>query len=126
MSYKLVGTLKKEIAEYWGIEEHKNKPIVVFEDRKEHVIESHLKDFKNVEEIEKVYDSLHRIIKNPDYVFYNAKAKGLEYYKELDNHVCVAVRINAGNSLKIKSWYPASVTKISNRKKKELELKSKS
>ena len=123
MNYKYVGTLKEEIAEYWGIAEHKNKPILVFDNRKKHVIESHLKDFGSEREIEKIYNSLHNIIKNPDYVFYNNETKGLEYYKKLNNHICVAVRINPGKVLKIKSWYPTNATKIANRKKKELEQK---
>ncbi len=124
MNYKYVGILKEEIAEYWGIQEHKNKPILVYDNRKQHVIDSHLEDFGCIEEIEKIYNSLNNIIKNPDYVFYNSITKGLEYYKKINNHVCVAVRINSGKVLKIKSWYPASDSKIANRKKKELELKS--
>ena len=124
MNYKLVGTLKEEIAEYWNITEHKNKPILVYNDRKQHVIDSHMQDFGSIEEIEKIYNNLNNIIKTPDYVFYNKVANGLEYYKKIDNNICVAVRINTGNVLKIKSWYPASSTKIANRKKKELELKA--
>lgn len=123
MSYKHIGNLKAEIAEYWGIEEHKNKSIVVYDDRKDHVKESHLQDFGNEEEIEKVYNSLHHIIKNPDYVYYNPDTKGLEYYKKMKNNICVAVRIKAGKTLKVRSWYPANATKITNRKKKELEQK---
>lgn len=122
MNYKYVGILKEEIAEYWGIEEHKNKPILVYDNRKKHVIDSHLQDFGSVEEIEKVYNNLTNIIKNPDYVFYNSNTRGLEYYKKIDSDICVAVRINPGKVLKIKSWYPANSSKIANRKKKEVEL----
>lgn len=125
MNYKYVGILKEEIAKYWKIEEHKNKPILVYNNRKQHVIASHLHDFGSIEKIEKVYNCLDKIIKNPDYVFYNTNTKGLEYYKKLEANICVAVRINTGKVLKIKSWYPASSTKITNRKRKEMELKSK-
>lgn len=31
--------------EYWEISEYKNKPILVFDDRNQHVIDKHLKDF---------------------------------------------------------------------------------
>lgn len=43
MSFKYLGFLKKDIADYWGLSEHKNKPILIFDDRKKHVIEKHLK-----------------------------------------------------------------------------------
>lgn len=42
MDYKYIGILEPTIAEYWGISEHKNKPILVYNDRKQHVIDHHL------------------------------------------------------------------------------------
>ncbi len=119
MSYKYIGTLKEEIAEYWKISEHKNKPILIYTDRKQHVIENHLKDFNSLEEIENIFNNLNIVIKNPDYVYYNSKTKGLEYYKKMDSDICVAVRINSGKVLKVKSFYPVKMSKIENRKKKE-------
>lgn len=103
MNYRYVGILKEDIAYYWETPEHKNKPILVFDDRKQHVIENHLKDFGTEEEIERIYQNLNNIIKKPDYVFYNSKTKGLEYYKKINSDVCVAVRVNSGKVLKIKS-----------------------
>lgn len=123
MNYKFLGSLNKNIAEYWGIEEHANKPIIVYDDRVQHVIENHLKDFGTEEKIIKTYDELHNIIKNPDYVYYNKEKQGLEYYKIIKDDICVAVRINKGKFLKVRSWYPANDNKIANRKKKELEEK---
>lgn len=82
MRVRLLGILKEEIAEYWNIEEHKNKPIIVYDDRIKHVEEKHLKDFGSIDEINKYYDSLNNIIKNPDYVFFNDNMNGLEYYKK--------------------------------------------
>ncbi len=119
MSYKYVGILEEDIAEYWDISEHKNKPILVYDDRKQHVIDSHLQDFGTKEEIDKIYDELNNIIKRPDYVFYNKTTKGLEYYKKINDDICVAIRINSGKVLKVKSWYPVKPIKISNRKKKD-------
>lgn len=121
MDYKYIGILEPTIAEYWGIPEHKNKPILVYNDRKQHVIDHHLDDFGSVEQIDKVYNVLNIIIKKPDYVFYNSKTRGLEYYKNIENDVCVAVRISPGKTLKVRSWYPANISKIKNRKKKENE-----
>lgn len=119
MKYKYLGILKPEIADYWNISEHKNKPIVVFDDRINHVIDNHLNDFNGKVNILNIYNNLDKIIKTPDYVFYNKKNKGLEYYKYLNNNICVAVRINSGKVLKVRSWYPANANKINNRKAKE-------
>ena len=38
MSLKYVGKLEPTIATYWDIKNHSNKPILVYEDRIEHVI----------------------------------------------------------------------------------------
>ena len=114
MRYKYLGVLETSIAEKWNLDEHKNKPILVYEDRIDHVKLRHLKDFKNEENIMTAYNKLSNIIKKPDYTFYNFKTKGLEYYKQIDN-LCVAVRINTGNVLKVKSWYPPNRRKIANR-----------
>ena len=108
MSLKYVGKLEPTIATYWDIKNHSNKPILVYEDRIEHVISSHIKDFSSKEEISKIYGKLPIIINKPDYVFYNKNNNGLEYYKKLSDNVCVAVRVNNGNVLKVKSWYPVT------------------
>lgn len=119
MSLKYVGKLEPTIATYWDIKNHSNKPILVYEDRIEHVISSHINDFSSKEEILKIYGKLPIIINKPDYVFYNKNNNGLEYYKKLSDDVCVAVRVNNGNVLKVKSWYPVTKTKIKNRKLKD-------
>lgn len=123
MKFKYLGTLSENISEYWKIQEHKNKPILVYNDRKKHVIDNHLKDFGTVEKIEEVFKYLPTIINKPEYVFYNKKTKGLEYYKRIDSDICVAVRVNSGKVLKVKSWYPANKSKLKNRMKKDEDLK---
>lgn len=49
--------------------------------------------------------------------------KGLEYYKQLKSDILVAVRVNNGKELKVKSVYPVKRSKVENRKKKEEEMK---
>lgn len=122
MKYRYLGVLDEKIAEYWNIPEHKNKPILVFDDRIEHVKERHLTDFENEQEIHKIYNLLPNIIKKPDYVYYNNNQKSLEYYKTIDKNICVAVRIGPGKTLKVRSWFTVKKSKIINRQKKELEL----
>lgn len=115
MNFKYLGFLRGDVAEYLGISEHKYKPIIVFYDRVHHVVDRHLKEFGSKEKIEKIYNNLSILINNPDYIFYNKKTNGLEYYKKIDFDVCVAVRINASKVLKVKSWYPVNEAKINNR-----------
>ena len=120
--FEYVGKLEPKIAEYWNIGEHANKPIVIFEDRKKHIIDNHLKDFGTIEKIDHVWSKLSAIIKKPEAVFYNEKTKGLEFYKTIDNMIVVAVRINFGSVLKIKSFYPANKNKLNNRKNKKEKM----
>ena len=51
----------------------------------------------------------------------NIKNNSIEYYKNINNGICVAVRISAGKVLKVRSWFPPNKSKISNRIKKEKE-----
>ena len=41
-TYNYIGKLNPDIANYWGLQEHANKPIVIYHDRKQHVIDNHL------------------------------------------------------------------------------------
>lgn len=118
MDYKYVGILKPEIAKQYNILEHKNKPILVYDDVIQHVISRHSKDFDGKDAVLKIYHSLSYIINKPDYVFYDASKRGLEYYKNISQNICVAIRVNSGKVLKVKSWYPVKQSKINNRIKK--------
>ncbi len=121
-SFKYIGILKPEIAKYWNLEEHSNKPIIIYNDRKQHIIERHLKDFGSVEKINECWEKLNKIISKPDRVFYNDKTKGLEYYKNINGNIVVAVRISFSKVLKVRSFYPANKGKMENRKKKEQKM----
>lgn len=45
MKYRYVGILDFKLAKKLNIEEHKNKPILVFDDRIEHIKDNHLNYF---------------------------------------------------------------------------------
>ena len=121
-TYEYIGKLNPDIADYWNLKEHANKPIVIYSDRKQHIIDKHLKDFGSIEKIEMIWTKLNVIIKNPDETFYNEKTKGLEYYKRIDDMIVVAIRINFGSVLKIKSFYPANKNKLNNRNSKKEQM----
>ena len=121
-TYEYIGKLNPDIAIYWGLKEHANKPIVIYNDRKQHIIDNHLKDFGSIEKIENIWSKLGEIIKEPDETFYNQKSRGLEYYKKIDDVIVVAIRINFGSVLKIKSFYPANKNKLNNRNSKKEQM----
>lgn len=121
-TYTYIWKLNPDIANYWDLKEHANKPIVIYNDRKQHIIDNHLKDFGSIEKIENVWSKLGIIIKDPDDTFYNEKSKGLEYYKKIDDMIVVAIRINFGTVLKIRSFYPANKNKLNNRNSKKEQM----
>lgn len=75
MQFKYLGVLDESIADFYGLEEHKNKPIVVYNDRINHVKQNHLKDFGSVNDIMLSYNNLEKIIKKPDFTFIIQKQK---------------------------------------------------
>lgn len=120
---RILGKLNKNIIEQWELYDHKDKKIVMYEEAKEHSKTKHLKEYENEEDYYIVMDSLEKIIKNPDYVFYDKSKKGLEYYKRVNQHILVAIRVDEGKELRVKSIYPVKSEKIENRKKKEEKTK---
>lgn len=46
----------------------------------------------------------------------------MEYYKKINDTIVVAIRINFGSTLKIKSFYPANKNKINNRQSKKEQM----
>lgn len=121
-TFEYIGKLDVKIAKYWNIDDHANKPIVIYKDRKNHVIENHLKDFGTIKKIDYIWSKLPIIIKKTESTFYNEKTKGLEFYKKIDEMIVVAVRISLGSSLKIRSFYPANKNKIQNRQTKKEKM----
>ena len=120
---KILGKINIDTIKKWELYEHKNKNIVIYDDAIEHSRSKHINDFPSEEEYYTVMNSLEEIINRPDYVFYDKSKKGLEYYKKINSNILVAVRINDGTELKVKSVYPVKQEKIDNRKKKEEKTK---
>lgn len=86
-----------------------------------------LYDFGTIDKIDYIWSKLDLIIKKPDKTFYNEKTNGLEFYKKINDIIIVAIRINIGSTLKIRSFYPANKNKLNNRiiKTEEMVLKGK-
>ena len=120
---RILGEINNDIIDKWNLEEYKGKKIVIYPEAKQHSKDAHLDQYSSKEDYYFVMDSLEKIIKEPDYVFYDKSKSGLEYYKKIRGNILVAVRIKSGKELRVRSVYPVKQVKIDNRKKKELEMK---
>ena len=120
---RILGEINDDIIEQWGLDNYRNKKIVLYPEAKQHSEEEHLKQYETVEDYYYVMDNLENIIKTPDYVFYDKSKQGLEYYKNVRGNVLVAVRVRPGNELRVRSVYPVKQEKIDNRKRKENDMK---
>ncbi len=116
---KVLGIISDEIIKKWDIQSHKDKKIVIYDSAIIHAKTRHLHQYKRKKDYYYTVRMLSIIIRKPDYVFYDKNKKGLEYYKRLNEYILVAVRVDDGKELKVKSFYPVKESKINNRKKKE-------
>ena len=117
---RVLGKIDDIIIDKYGIEEHRGKNIVIYPDKKQHAKDRHIHEYDREEDFYIVSDSLQDIISNPDYVYYDEDKVGLEFYKNINGNILVAVGVQPGHELKVRSFYPINETKIDNRKNKEL------
>ena len=110
---KIVGYLSEEIMEKYNLYEYKNKPIVQSLDLYVH-IEKHISDFKSVDSFNYTVSNIDKIIKEPQFVFFEKDRNSLLYYKKLDENVCVVVklRLRDNKDSYVASVYPVSEYKI--------------
>lgn len=118
----LVGYVSSEIAMHWKIEDQKGKPIIQKKDWNKGHGSKHKKEFKCIYNYHQSIKNIPMILKYPDYVFYNAEEKSLEYFKKLEEDVSLVIRVTGKNNLYVATIYPISSAKIENRKNKELEI----
>jgi hypothetical protein len=111
----VIGKIPESIIIQYNLSSYRGKNIIMYNDRYQY-IEKHKHEFISDESFDNSVNAIPAIIQSPDYVFIDTNKKGIEFYKKIDEHTCVAVRMGA--TLKVKSMYPVTETKINNRKKK--------
>lgn len=116
---KVLGKVDEKIAKKYNLEEHINKPIVLYDNDRRHCINRHKNDFNSPKIFYYILSHLDDIINYPDEVFYKKSTESLEYYKTYEQGVSVRVKIENGNELKVKTFFKVTQTKIENRKEKE-------
>lgn len=83
----------------------KNKRIVMWSERLEH-IEKHKNNFSNEETFNKYVDMIPHIIENPDVIGIREKDSSIQFIKEMDDNVLVAIRLNTKGNLSFRTMYP--------------------
>lgn len=119
---RILGKLSRKIVEKYGLYEHKNKKIVIYDNDRKHCEKKHSSEFKSKKAFHYTMDNLEYIINNPDYIFYTKgydKVKNkkierytLEYYKKIDENITVRVRVDNEKELKVKTVFPVKEEKI--------------
>lgn len=105
-----VGTLNSKVISLLGL--HSNEMKIVIGKDKLKYIEKHKHKFKNNDEYIRHIESLPDIIENPDFVGLHPSGDSIEYIKQIDEILLIAVRIRNQGKLWIKSVFPITKDKL--------------
>jgi len=72
----------------------------------------HEQDFNSYEQYKKCFEMTPDILKTPDYIALHPNGDSIEYIKQLDKTVLLAVRIKSGERLWVSSFFPISRAKL--------------
>ncbi|MCL2628509.1 MAG: PBECR2 nuclease fold domain-containing protein [Oscillospiraceae bacterium] len=72
----------------------------------------HEPDFESYEQYKKCFEMTPDIIANPDYVALHPSGESIEYIKQLDKTVLLAVRIKSGECMWVSSFFPITRAKL--------------
>ena len=110
---KIIGTISNEIIEKYQLYEYKNIKIVQSLDLYVH-ISKHVLEFTSIDSYNKTINNIENIINDPDFVYYNKKRNSLQYYKKLDENICIVIKLilRKNKNCYIATIYPVSEQKI--------------
>lgn len=83
----------------------KDTDILMWDDRIQH-IEKHRMNFKNIYDFDYYVDMIPEIIENPDYIGVKEKNKSIQFIKQYDNNILIAVRLTTKGRLSFRTMYP--------------------
>ena len=106
-----VGTLSQDVINLLNLSMDETA-IMLGDDRIKYT-SKHSHEFKSYETYKNCVNSIPHIIACPDYVALHPSGKSIEYIKQLDDIVLVAVRIRPRGNLWFRSLYPISPSKLS-------------
>lgn len=83
----------------------KDTDILMWDDRIQH-IEKHRMNFRNIYDFDYYVDMIPEIIENPDYIGVKEKNKSIQFIKQYDNNILIAVRLTTKGRLSFRTMYP--------------------
>ncbi len=103
LSEDLISILKQKKPDF--IQQIKNRRIIMWSERLVH-IEKHKNNFQDEETFNEYVGRIPEIIENPDVIGVRDKDNSIQFIKELENNVLVAVRLNTKGNLSFRTMYP--------------------
>ncbi len=89
----------------------------MWSERFEH-IEKHKNNFENEEMFDMCVEMIPEIIKNPDVIGVREKDNSIQFIKEIENNILVAIRLNTKGNLSFRTMYPITDSQKENYIKK--------
>ena len=89
---KIVGRISDDVVEKYKLYDYRNKAIIQSLDLYLHVAK-HVPEFESVDSYNNVMSNISKIISEPLFVYYEPKRNSLLYFKEIDENVCVVVKL---------------------------------
>lgn len=116
---KIVGRISKEVAQKYNLYEFEGEEIIQSLDLYAHTVK-HINEFQSVDSYNNALLNIDKIIENPLFVYYDKKKYSLQYFCEIDEDVCVVVKlkIRKNDDNYVATVYPVSKFKINKLKEK--------
>lgn len=110
---KIVGRISNEVVERYKLYDYREQEIVQSLDLFLHIAK-HIPEFESVDSYNNTITNIPNIIENPDFVYYDPHRNSLMYFKEIDENVCIVVKLNLrkNKDTYISTIYPISKNKI--------------
>lgn len=105
-----VGILKQDVIDLLNL--NISEKTICFSDDKILYTSKHKFKFDNEEQYKKCIESTPDIIDDPDYIALHPNGQSIEFIKEMDKIMLVAVRVKREGSLWVKSVYPITQAKL--------------
>lgn len=127
---KIIGKLDKEKLEFIVekrpdfAEQIKTSDIIMWDDRMDHIAK-HRMNFVNIYDFDDYVKRIPEIIDKPDYIGIKDKDNSLQFIKQYNDNILVAVRINTNGNLSFRTLYPITDGQIKDYIKKNTAWKFK-
>jgi len=90
----------------------KDNSVIMWDDRRAH-IEKHRPNFKRIDDLDKYIGAISDIISKPDFIGIRNSDSSLQFIKQFDDNVLVAVRVTTTGILSVRTMYPITDSQIS-------------